>query len=247
MKKVLFLLVVIVLAGMTAVIGGCNKKVESSYITMGTNAEFPPFEYREGKKVTGFDTEIAEKVATKMGKTLKITDMSFDGLIPALQGGKVDMIVSGMSVTEERKKNVDFSNGYYTASQVIIVKSDNNVIKGPEQLEGKKIGVQLGTTGDTEASKIKNVTVNKYNAGFAAIMDLKSGKIDAVILDYEPANNFVKQNSDIKITANNLTKEEYAIAVAKGNSELLTAVNETLKEMKANGEYDKLVEKYFKK
>ena len=122
MKKVLFLLVVIVLAGMTAVIGGCNKKVESSYITMGTNAEFPPFEYREREKVTGFDTEIAEKVATKMGKTLKITDMSFDGLIPALQGGKVDMIVSGMSVTEERKKNVDFSNGYYTASQVIIVK-----------------------------------------------------------------------------------------------------------------------------
>lgn len=251
MKKVLSFVLALVLAAAIFSMGGCNSNKGTAstgqYLTMGTNAEFPPFEYREGDKVVGFDVEVAERVAKKMGKTLKIADMTFDGLIPALQSGKIDMIVAGMSVTEDRKKNIDFSNGYYTASQVIIVKAENNEITGPEQLVGKKIGVQLGTTGDVEAAKISNAVISKYNAGFAAIMDLKNGKVDAVILDYEPANNFVKQNSDIKIAANDLTKEEYAIGIAKGNAEILKAVNDTLAEMKSNGEYDTLVKKYFAK
>lgn len=250
MKKSLGFVLTLVCVLSALFVVGCGPKgktATSQYLTMGTNAEFPPFEYREGDKVVGFDTEIAEKVAAKMGKTLKISDMTFDGLIPALQSGKIDMIVAGMSVTEDRQKNIDFSNGYYTASQVIIVKADNNDITGAAMLVGKKIGVQLGTTGDVEASKIENAVLTKYNAGFAAIMDLKNGKIDAVILDYEPANNFVKQNSDVKIAANDLTKEEYAIGIAKGNTELQKAVNDTLAEMKANGEYDTLVKKYFAK
>lgn len=228
------------------VISGCGGN-SGKYLTMGTNAEFPPFEYREGNKISGFDIEVAERIAKKAGKELKITDMSFDGLIPALQSQKIDMIVSGMSVTEERKKNVDFSEGYYKASQVIIVKSENNGVIGVDSLKGKTIGVQLGTTGDIEASKIEGADIKKYNAGFAAIMDLKNGKIDAVVLDYEPAYNFVKKNSDIKFAAENLTSEEYSIAVAKGNTELVNIINETLKEMKASGEYDELVKKYFTK
>lgn len=234
---VLFTLSLFMLSGC----GGSSKK----YLTMGTNAEFPPFEYREGNKITGFDIEIAERVAKKAGKELKISDMSFDGLIPALQGGKIDMIVAGMSVTEERKKNVDFSDGYYKASQVIIVKSENSDINGAESLKGKKIGVQLGTTGDIEAAKIEGAEIKQYNAAFAAIMELKNGKIDAVVLDYEPAYNFVRKNQDIKLAAENLTSEEYSIGVAKGNKELAEIINETLKEMKANGEYDALVKKYF--
>ena len=243
---VLFTLSLFMLAGC----GGSSKK----YLTMGTNAEFPPFEYRERKritgfdieiKITGFDIEIAERVAKKAGKELKISDMSFDGLIPALQGGKIDMIVAGMSVTDERKKNVDFSDGYYKASQVIIVKSENSDINGAESLKGKKIGVQLGTTGDIEASNIADAKIQKYNAGFAAVMDLKNGKLDAVVLDYEPAYNFVIKNQDIKLAAENLTSEEYSIGVSKGNEELVKIINETLKEMKSNGEYDALVKKYF--
>ena len=125
-------------------------------IVMGTNAEFPPFEYREGEKVVGFDVEIAKKIAEKLGAELQIEDMTFDGLIPALEAGKIDFIAAGMSITEERKKNVDFSNGYYKASQVIITLKDNTEINGPEDLENKTIGVQLGTTGDEEAQKSRS-------------------------------------------------------------------------------------------
>lgn len=219
---------------------GGEKKV----IVMGTNAEFPPFEYREGDEVLGFDVEIAKKVAEKLGMELQIEDMMFDGLIPALQAGKIDFIAAGMSVTEERKQNVDFSNGYYEASQVIIVTKDNDTIKGPEDLKNKKIGVQLGTTGDTEAQNIEGAEVVQFNAGFAAIMDLQNGKVDAVILDSEPAKNFASQNNQIKILDVELTKEEYAIAVKKGNTELVNAINAVLEELKTS-EYDRLVQKYF--
>lgn len=217
---------------------------EKKVIVMGTNAEFPPFEYREGDKVVGFDVEIAKKVAEKLDAELKIEDMLFDGLIPALEAGKIDFIAAGMSVTEERKKNVDFSNGYYEASQVIIVTADNETIKGPEDLKNKKIGVQLGTTGDMEAQNIEGAEVVQFNAGFAAIMDLQNGKVDAVILDSEPAKNFASQNNQIKILDVELTKEEYAIAVKKGNTELVNAINAVLEELKTS-EYDRLVQKYF--
>ncbi len=216
-------------------------------LVMGTNAEFPPFEYKEGNQVVGFDVEIAKKVAQNMGMELVIEDMDFQGLIPALQTGKINFIAAGMTVTEDRKKNVDFSDGYYEASQVIIVHKDNTEITGPDQLVDKKLGVQMSTTGADEAKNIAGAKVTEFDKGIAAVMDLKNKKIDAVILDSEPSKIFAAQNPDIKILDTPLTQEQYAIAVPKGKEELLQKINETLKEMKENGEYDALIEAYFNK
>ncbi|HOA81710.1 MAG TPA: basic amino acid ABC transporter substrate-binding protein [Defluviitaleaceae bacterium] len=256
MKKIIS---IIIAATMLFALAGCGKDAANNssnnqgaadgkkIIVMGTNAEFPPFEYREGEKVVGFDVEIAKKIAEKLGAELQIEDMTFGGLIPALEAGKIDFIAAGMSITEERKKNVDFSNGYYKASQVIITLKDNTEINGPEDLENKTIGVQLGTTGDEEAQKIQGAEIIQFNAGYAAIMDLQNDKLDAVVLDYEPARNFASQNDKIQILPVELTQEEYAIAVRKGNQELVDAINTVLEEMKESGEYDKLVEEYFSK
>jgi len=256
MKKIMS---IVLMAMMILTLAGCGKGEGESaapgqgtsegkkVIVMGTNAEFPPFEYREGEKVVGFDVEIAKKIAEKLGAELEIEDMSFDGLIPALEAGKIDFIVAGMSIMEDRKKNVDFSKGYYTASQVIITLKDNTEIKGPEDLKNKTIGVQLGTTGDEEAQKVEGAQVIQFNAAYAAIMDLQNGKLDAVVLDYEPARNFASQNDKIQILPVELTQEEYAIAVKKGNKELVDAINAVLEEMKESGEYDSLVNEYFAK
>lgn len=235
-------------------ISGCGSKAKTledykkvGKITMGTNAQFPPFEYYENEKITGFDVELSQKVADKLGVELKIEDMNFSGLLNALSSSKIDFVAAGMTVNEERKKSVDFSDGYYESSQVIIVMKDNTAIKGKADLANKKIGVQIGTTGADEAKKIEGVTPVEYNAGFAAVMDMKNGKLDAVVLDYEPSKNFVAQNADIKLLDENLTNEQYAIAVRKGETELQTAINDVIKEMKANGEYDALIQKYFAK
>ncbi|MGM0507651.1 MAG: basic amino acid ABC transporter substrate-binding protein [Fusobacteriota bacterium] len=240
MKKILIaILVVITTFGFV----GCGES--NNEIVMGTNAEFPPFEYREGGKITGFDIDLAKKISEDLGKELKIVDMRFDGLIPALQSDKVDFVIAGMTATKERAENVNFSDAYYEASQVIIVRDNNNNIKNSEDLKGKKIGVQLGTTGDVEAQKIDNVELKKYNAAFAAIMELKNEKLDAIILDSEPAKNFVKQNKGLKVLPQELTKEEYAIAINKDNNKLTNDINKSLNKLKDNGEYDILIKKYF--
>lgn len=243
MKRIFKILTVLSMFIFVLACGGNKEKV----IIMGTNAEFPPFEYRDSNQITGFDIELANAIAKDMGAKLEIKDMGFDGLIPALQSKKIDFIASGMSVTEERKKNVNFSTGYYKASQVIIVNKDNTEITKPEDLKGKKIGVQIGTTGDMEAEKIENVDLKKYNAAFAAVLELKNKKIDAIVLDYEPAYNFTKQNQEIKLLNVELTQEEYAMAVRKEDKDLLESINKTLNTLKSNGEYDKLVKKYFDK
>lgn len=245
MKKILGLLAISVFLLMG--IMGCNGDKKNTKIILGTNAEFPPFEYREKGEITGFDMELAEAISKKIGRELEIKDMAFDGLIPALQSKKIDLIAAGMTATDERRKNVSFTASYYESSQVIIVGEDNTDIKGIKDLEGKKVGVQLGTTGDTEAQKIKDVKLKKYNAAFAGIMELKNKKIEAIILDSEPAANFVRENQGLKILSENLTKEEYAMAVSKDNEKLLKEIDDALTELRKNGEYDSLFEKYFSK
>lgn len=218
-----------------------DKKI----IVMGTNAEFPPFEYIAGGEVTGFDVDIAKKVAEKLGVELKIENMQFSGLIAALQTKKIDFIAAGMTNTEERAKSVNFSTDYFVASQVIIVKKDSETVKGKDDLVGKKIGVQLGTTGEMEAKNIEGATIESYDAGFAAVMDLANGKLDAVVIDQKPAEKFVSKNDKVMILDEELTKEAYAIAVNKEDDALLATVNEVIKELQESGEYDALYEKYF--
>ena len=148
-----------------------------------------------------------------------------------------------MTVTEDRLENVDFSDTYAHATQVVIVKEDSD-IASPDDLEGKKIGVQLGTTGDIYAGDIKDATVERYNKGFEAVQALAQGKIDAVVIDGEPAKVFVKENEGLKMLDEAFTEEDYAIAVAKGNDELLDKINTALGELKDSGELDKIVDKY---
>ena len=169
--------------------------------------------------------------------------MAFDSIIPAVTSGKADFGAAGMTVTEDRKKNVDFTDTYATATQVIIVKEDSD-IAGPDDLVGKTFGVQLGTTGDIYAGDIEDAEVEQYNKGFEAVQALTQGKIDAVVIDGEPAKEFVAQAEGLKILDEAFTEEEYAIAVAKGNDDLREKINDALAKLKESGKIDEIVAKY---
>ena len=216
-------------------------------LTMATNAEFPPYEFHDGDKIVGIDAEIAQAIADELGMELEIEDIAFDSIIPEIVSGKADMALAGMTVTEDRKASVDFSDTYATASQMIIVKEDSE-IAGPDDLKGVTVGVQLGTTGDIYVSDLEadGTTVERYNKGFEAVQALSQGKIDAVVIDGEPAKTFVSETEGLKILDEAFTVEEYAIAVKKGNTELLDKVNGALETLKDNGTLDEIVAKYIK-
>ena len=216
---------------------------EGGKLVMATNAEFPPYEYHEGDEIVGIDAEIAAAIAEELGMTLEIEDMAFDSIITAVSGGKADMVLAGMTVDPDRQKNVNFSDTYAKAAQVIIVKEDSE-IAGPDELAGKKIGVQLGTTGDIYAEDIEDAEVERYNKGMEAVQALQQDKIDAVVIDGEPAKVFVAENEGLKVLDEPLTEEEYAIAIAKDNDELLEKVNTALASLKDSGKLDEIVAKY---
>lgn len=249
MKKLVSLLLVAACSVSLVACGGKKeeeKKVEDDKtLVMATNAEFPPYEYYEGEEVIGIDVDIAKAVAEELGMELKIEDMAFDSVIPAVSSGKADIALAGLTVTDERKENLNFSDTYAKATQVIIVKEDS-AIAGPDDLEGKKIGVQLGTTGDLYASDIKDAEVEQYNKGFEAVQATMQGKIDAVVIDSEPAKEFVAEAEGLKILDEAFTEEEYAIGIAKDNEELLEKVNKALKSLKESGKLDEIVAEYIK-
>lgn len=230
-------------AVMTLSLAGCggNKKTT---LVMATNAEFPPYEYRDGENFAGIDIEIAQAIAEDMGLDLVIEDMQFDSIVPAVQSGKADIGIAGMTVTEDKLQNIDFSIPYTTSTQVVIVTNDS-AITSPADLAGKTIGVQLGTTGDNFSSEdIENATIERYNKGFEAVQALGQNKIDAVIIDREPAKVFVSENEGLKILDEDYTVEDYAIAVAKNNQELLEQVNASLTKLKDSGKLQEIIDKY---
>ena len=216
-------------------------------LIMATNAEFPPYEYHDGDSIVGIDAEIAAAIAEELGMELEIEDIAFDSIIPEIVSGKADMGLAGMTVTEDRKQSVDFSDTYAKASQMIIVKEDSE-IAGPDDLAGVIVGVQLGTTGDIYVSDLEaeGTTVERYNKGFEAVQALSQGKIDAVVIDGEPAKTFVSETEGIKLLDEAFTEEEYAIAVKKGNTELLDKINAAIKTLDENGTLDEIVAKYIK-
>lgn len=213
-------------------------------LIMATNAYFPPYEYYDGNKIVGIDVDIAEAIAKKLGQQLKVEDMEFDSVITSVSTGKADIGLAGITVTDDRLQNINFSDTYATAVQSVIVKSDSD-IKKLEDLSKKMIGVQLNTTADILAVKDygKNY-VNQYNNGNDAIIALTSGKIDAVIIDNEPAKNFVTANKNLKILDTNYAVEKYAICIAKENTELLEKINNALAELNADGTLKKIVDNY---
>ena len=211
---------------------------------VGTNAEFPPFEYLDKGEVVGFDIDLVKAIGKKLDMEVVIKDMAFDGLIPALETNKIDIVIAGMTASDERKMAVNFSNPYYTANQVIILNDNNNDIKTFDNLNGKLVGVMLGFTGDVVVSEMKDVKSKKYNASYAAIMELQNNKIDAVVLDSETALNYVKNNKGLKLAETSGEPEEYAIAISKKNSELLNKINTALDELKKDGTYETLLKKH---
>ena len=212
-------------------------------LVMAPNAEVPPYEYYEDGDIVGIDVEIAKAIAAKLGMELQIEDMAFDAIIPAVTSGKADFGAAGMTVTEERQRSVEFTDTYANSNQVAIVKEDSD-ITGSDALAGKIIGVQLGTTGDALATEIKDATVERYNKGLEAVQSLTQGKIDAVVIDQATAEAFVKKTEGIKILEEKMSEEEYAIAIKKGNMELVEKMNEAIKELKEEGKIDEIVAKY---
>ena len=227
---------------------GCQKKQEEkNKLYVGTNAEFEPFEYRDGDKIVGFDIDLITEIAKLINIEIEFKDMKFDGLLPALESKNIDIIVAGMTATDERRKFVNFSDPYYESQQTILVHKDNNDIIGFDSLQGKNVGVVLGYTGDLAVSEMSNVNVQRYSATSEAVIALKSKKVDAVVLDSEPAKQYFDKNDDLKLVLDLAAsvKEEYAIAMRKDDNELLAKVNEALKTLKDNGTYDTLISKYF--
>ena len=241
MKKIIALLMCV---AMLACFAGCGAKTDNT-LTMGTNAAFPPYEFVDDNgKIVGIDAEIAAAIAEKLDMELEIKDMDFDSLITACAGGSVDVVLAGLTVTDERKESVNFSDTYATGVQVIIVK-EGSAIASVDDLEGKMIGVQAGTTGDIYCTdEFGQDKVKQYNNGALAVAALNNDQIDCVIIDNEPAKSFVAANTGLKILDTEYAVEDYAIAVAKENTELLDKINDAMAELKADGTIDKIVNKY---
>lgn len=213
-------------------------------LIMATNAEFPPYEYHENNEIIGIDVDIARAIVDDMGGTLKIRDLAFDSIIPEVQSGKADFAAAGMTVTEDRQTQVDFSDSYATGVQSVIVTEDSE-IQSLDDLQGKLIGVQLGTTGDIYSSDdFGDENVQRFPKGADAVQALISGKIDAVIIDNKPASVFVQENAGLKLLDTPYAEEAYAIAVKKGNTELLESINNSIANLKESGKLDEIVEKY---
>lgn len=234
---------------------------ESKEFIVATNATFQPFEYIENGEFKGIDIAFAEAYATSIGAKLTVTDIDFDSIIPSIQTYKADIGIAGMTKTDSRARVVDFSDSYYEASQVVIVKSDSNYVNYSKDellkaLEGKTIGCQIGTTGEAyingneemEFSGINGATCKGYKDGLLATKDLSDGNIDAVIIDSAPASLYVKKYPKCEVVKNVvLTEEEYAIAVAKGNTTLVDSLNLFIKEIKANGKFEEIINTYYAK
>ena len=221
-------------------------------LKMGTNASFPPYEFYddESGEIVGIDAEVAAAICEKLGYELEIVDMDFDAIIPAVTTGKIDFGMAGMTVTEERMQSVDFTTSYATGIQVVIVKEDSEITSVDDLFaEGAshKIGVQQGTTGDLYCSwDIEDEglgSVERYKNGTDAVLALTSGKVDCVVIDNEPAKNYIAANEGLKILDTEYAVEDYAIALAK-DSELTEKINAALEELIADGTVKAIIDKY---
>ena len=275
MKKIISLIIAsLMLITLCCGFASCNK--DDNVLVMATNAAFPPYEYVEGGKFVGIDVEIAQAIADKLGMELQIEDVEFGSIIGGVVEGKYDMGMAGMTVTEERKQSVNFSNTYATGIQVIIVKDGSSITSLDDIFEFNadgdpvalkdaniKVGVQQDTTGDIYSSSdisgwgfcdveedgtVTTDRVVRYKTGADAVEALKTDKVNMVIIDNEPAKSFVAANEGIHILDgdNEYAVEDYAICIAKENTELLDKINKALDELKKDGTIDKIVSKYIK-
>lgn len=256
MKKIIKLsALLLVFVMLIAVLVGCaaNKGMTATTgkLTMATNAQFPPYEFYEGDKIVGIDAEIAGAVAEKLGLELVIEDMEFDSITTAVSSGKADIGMAGMTVTEERLEEVNFTESYATGVQVVIVTEDSPITSVDDLFAdgaNNVIGVQRNTTGDIYCTgDIEDAglgTIDRYSKGADAVMALSTGKVDCVVIDNEPAKAFVAEVGGLKILDTEYIEEMYAGAMSKDNPELYEAVNNALKELIADGTVQGIVNKY---
>ena len=215
-----------------AVLAGCSQKNDDT-IKMITEATFPPYEFLRGQDIVGIDVEICRAVAEKLGKKFVAETVDFDSVIPAVISGKADLAAAGITVTEDRKKNVDFSIPYVKTGIVVIYKK-SNPFTGKDQLKGQKIGVQAGTTSETFVLEELKQEPERSRSPAEAVAGLKAGRCAFVIADVDPAKNCVKGEEELAVS-DFITSEEYAVAICKGQPELLKAINETIAELKQSG------------
>ena len=223
-----------------AMICGCGEKDNS--LKMITEATFPPYEFLRGQEIAGIDVEICRAVAKKLNRPFKAETVDFDSVIPAVISGKADLAAAGITVTEDRKKNVDFSISYVKTGIVVIYKK-SNPFKDKDQLKGKKIGVQGGTTSETFVLEQLKQEPERSKSPAEAVAALKSGRVEFVIADIDPAKNCVKGEADLALS-DFITSEEYAVAIRKGQPELLKAIDETIAEIKASGQLDQWIRQF---
>lgn len=225
---------------------GCTKKNENQLV-MVTEAGFAPYEYYENGEVVGVDVDIAKEIAKYLGKKLVVKDIAFDSIINEVKTGKADFGAAGISYSDDRAKNVDFSINYAISKQVVIV-NNNSSITNVNGISNKKIAVQLGSIADTFVTeKYKNANVVRQKKYLAAIEDLKTGKVDCVVMDELPAKGIVSKNEGIKILDGSLTNDSYGMVVKKGNKELLDAINIVLQKLKDEGKIDEFIIKHTEK
>ena len=231
--------------------GGSNDqaKQESKVLRVGSAIDFAPFEFQdEGQKdYQGFDMDLIRAIAKEMGSEAEIQNIGFDGLIPALQAKNIDVIISGMTINDERKKNVLFSEPYYKSGLTIVVKKDNTDINGFKDLAGKTVAVQIGTTSAKEVKKNPDIQVKELNSSADTFLELKAGGVQAVVND-RPVNDYYIAKSgeqDVRVVNELLTSEDYGIAMAKDNQELQKKVDAALKKLKESGKYDEIYKKWF--
>ena len=246
MKKICLVLVIVLSLSMIVGCGAQQNQSKTNTATswldgktkliMATEAGFAPYEYYDDKNnVVGVDVDIAQAIADSLGLELEVIDMKFDTITLEVDAGRADIGAAGITITEDRAKMVDFSAPYATSKQIIVVKEGNADITGPDDLNGKTVGVQLGTVADFELEEWPDVKVAQYDKYFEAVSDLTNGRIDAIVMDILPAQEFISQQGGLVILDEELLTDEYAICVKKGNTDMLNAVNAALNELISSG------------
>jgi len=251
-KKIISLLILGVFILSFGLVGCSNKSTSTAKVLkVGTDAGFAPFEFQDekSKEYVGFDIDLIKALGKQIGYEVQVQNLNFDGLIPGLDANNIDVAIAGMTITEARSQKVNFTKAYYKSGLTIVIKNNNNTINNFKDLEGKKIAVQIGTTGATEAKKITGAIVREFNNAPEAFMELKAGGVDAVVND-KPVNDYYIATSgskDAKAVGEPLAAEDYGIATSKKNKELSDKLDKALDELKKNGEYDKIYVKWFGK
>ncbi len=228
---------------------GDQAKQEAKVLRVGSTIDFAPFEFQdEGQKdYQGFDMDLIRAVAKEMGRDVDIQNIGFDGLIPALQAKNIDVIISGMTINDERKEKVNFSESYYKSGLTMVVRSDEESIKSFNDLKGHKVAVQIGTTSANMVKGLEGVTVTELNTPADCFMELKAGGVDAVVNDRPVNDYYIKQSQavGVKSLEDMLSAEDYGIAMSKDNPDLQKEIDAALKKLHENGEYDKIYQKWF--